>query len=199
MAALREGVDAAGDGDEKWRTRKLEKLEMKLARLEVKKEFVLKKKQEKAHCGEVKKGMRKQEGLQRRLSNIREAKLRVERKQEEIRIRLERLEAGDGVANGEKRMENLRGHLAKLEERQAFLLSREREVEELLRRGGDGCIVMKDDGQHNTAVEYWECHSQQQQPWRRMTVAHHCDVDSGVGLATVGGDIPLDYVFFAKQ
>lgn len=202
MAALRGrggGDDDQGDG-EKWRTRKLEKLEMKLARLEVKKEYVMKKKQERAHCGEVKKGMRKQEGLQRRLSNIRDAKLRVERKQEEIRIRLERLEGGDGVAeNGEKRKEHLRGHLAKLEERETFLMSREREVEELLLGRGGCCSVSEGGGgRHDTAAEGWECHSQQQ-PWRRTAVAH-CDVgSSGVGLASGGSGDPLECVFFAKE
>ena len=91
--------------------------------------------------------MRKQGWVQGRLSNIREAKMRIERKQEEIRLRLKQLETDDdGVGNREKRMEHLGVHLAKLEQRHTFLMSREREVEELLR----GCSVCEEEREQDT-------------------------------------------------
>jgi len=129
--AILKGKDDDAEG--KWKL-KLEKLERKLNSLDLKKEYIMKKKQERAYFGEFKKSMRKTHCLQKRLSNIREAKMRIERKQEEIRMRLGRLETDDGLGTREKRMEHLREHVEKLEQRYSFLLSREREVEEMLER-----------------------------------------------------------------
>lgn len=154
---LREKDDPEG----KW-AGKLEKLERKLEFLELKKEYVTKKKQEKAACGDMKKEMRKQFCLQKRLSNIREAKVRIERKQQEIRIRLERVCSGDGIPNVEKRKEHLSEHLNKLEERYAMLLSREQEVENLLNG------INESNGQEIEMMELEkDTQYQSQQPWKR--------------------------------
>ena len=172
------------DPEGKW-ARKIEKLQKKLDFLELKKEFVMKKKEERASCGQLKKNLRKQECLQHRLSNIREAKVRVEKKQEEVRMRLNQLEAGDGLGNREVKMERLREHLAKLEQRHGFLIAREREVEGLL----EECSVSVDGG----LQEKLDCGAGHPQPWKRRNVQW----DDGDCHASEFP--PLDAVHFAKD
>ena len=172
------------DPDGKW-ARKTEKLQRKLDFLEVKKEFAMKKRQERESCGQARKNLRRQECLQQRLSNIREAKMRVERKQEEVRLRVRRLEAGDGLGDGERRRARLAEVEAKLEERHGFLVARESEVAGLL----EECSLA--DGEEG-ARESVGCGEGRPQPWKRRNVRWNED-------GQVEDLPPLEAAHFAKE